>query len=142
MNSFNFLQKFLLIVSCIMVLMGIFIALFNHSTMFNYLFNNQIDPVFGINNLSPDDILRFQSWIYGVLGATLSGWGVFLAFIFYYPFREKQKWSWNCIAAGVSLWFLLDTTISINFHVYFNAVFNAILFLSLIVPIILVKKYF
>jgi hypothetical protein len=122
--------------------MGIFIAFLNQTFLFDSFFNNQINPVFRINNSFPDDIFIFQAWIYGVLGATLSGWGVFLAYIIYYPFRERQKWSWNCIAFGITLWFLIDTSISIYFHVFFNAVFNAILFLSIIIPLLFVKRYF
>lgn len=142
MNNFNFWQKFLFTFSILIVIMGIFISLFTSTSIFDIAVNNNINPMFHINgNLNPGT-LQFQSWIYGVLGATLSSWGILLAFIFYYPFKEKQKWSWNSILIGVSVWFVLDTTISIYFNVYLNAIANFIFFLGITVPLYNTRKYF
>ena len=142
MNQFNFWQKILQVASLVMVLMGVFIALFNQSSIFNYIFNNPINATFWSSDNFPSNIVQFRSWVYGVLGATISGWGIFIAFIVHYPFKEKQKWSWYCIAIGIIVWFIIDTSISAYFSVYFNVVFNTILFLSIVVPLFFTKKYF
>ena len=142
MSSFNFWQKWLFAVSSIMAALGLFIALFNRSQIFDCVFNNQINPTFWIENAVVPGIIDFQSWIYGVLGATVTGWGILMAFIAKYPFKEKQKWSWNCLALATILWFVVDTSISIYFRVYFNAVFNTILFLAITLPLLFTRRYF
>ena len=54
---------------------------FFSGTVFFELFNNQINPVFwGVENV-PATTRTFQGWIYGVLGSTLTGWGIFITFI-------------------------------------------------------------
>lgn len=141
-NKFLFWQKFLLVVSIVMVLMGLFIALLNRSTVFNFVFNEQINPAFFSNNDLSSSTQLFQNWIYGVLGATIIGWGIFILFIAKYPFKEQQTWSWNCLATGITVWFVIDTAISAYFNVLFNVIFNAILLLLIIIPLLLTKKYF
>ena len=142
MIRFNFWYKWLVIVSAVMIILGLIIAFLNQTSLFNYFFNEQINSAFWHNNKLSPDLLSFQSWIYSVLGATLIGWGVFLLFITFYAFKGKQKWSWNCILLGICSWYAVDTTISISFEVYFNAVFNTILFLAVGTPLLFTRKYF
>jgi hypothetical protein len=142
MNRFNFWYKWLLAVCSIMIALGMLIAFSNQTSLFNYIFNEHINSAFWNKEELSVNILRFQSWIYSVLGATLIGWGVFLFFITFYAFKERQKWSWNCILLGICSWYAVDTTISISFEVYFNAILNTILFLSIGTPLIFTSKYF
>ena len=142
MNSFSFWQKWLLIVSIIISLFGIYIALFNQTLWFNLLLNDKVNTTFfsapGISN----DVITFQKWIYGVLGATVFGWGIFLSFIAHYPFKRKEKWAWNCFLIGIICWFVLDTSISVYFGVIVNAIFNTVLFLGIIIPLVFSRKHF
>ncbi|NOX87731.1 MAG: hypothetical protein GXO77_01810, partial [Calditrichaeota bacterium] len=78
----------------------------------------------------------------GVLGAVISGWGVFLSFIAYYPFKAKERWAWNCIAAGFIVWFIIDTVISVNYHVGFNVVINIVFLLGVLLPLMFTGKHF
>ena len=73
MNNFNLWQKFLLIVSIVLTLMGLFIALFNQTSLFELSFNKNINPSFFNDNIILSNFIQFQSWIYGVLGATVFG---------------------------------------------------------------------
>jgi hypothetical protein len=123
-------------VAILIVLFGLSLAFFSQSTVFHILFNNQIDPAFWNHQPAPDNVLEFQKWIYGVLGATVAGWGVFLAFLARYPFKSRQRWTWNCIALGLTLWFLVDTAVSAFYRVYFNTLFNLVLFLVGMLPLV------
>ncbi|MFQ5399613.1 MAG: hypothetical protein ACE5E7_08455 [Anaerolineae bacterium] len=127
--------------SLIIIVFGVFMALLNGTALFDW-FNNQIDPVFWEDTAVPDNAQTFQRFIYGVLGATVAGWGVFLAFIAYCPFRQKEKWAWNCVLAGLLLWFLIDTPISLYFQVAFNAAFNTLLLVSAILPLAFTRRFF
>ncbi len=106
------------------------------------IFRAQIDPVlWGVGELTGGTAL-FQQWIYGVLGATMAGWGVCLAFIAAAPFKRKEKWAWNCLALAVSLWFVVDTFLSWRCGALFNVIFNVLIFLAALVPLLLSRKSF
>ncbi len=142
MNSFSFWQKWLLIVSIIISLFGIYIALFNQTFLFNLLFNDKVNTTFFQPPGISSEVITFQKWIYGVLGATVFGWGIFLSFIAHYPFKKKEKWAWNCFLAGIICWFVVDTSISVYFDVIVNAIFNTVLFIGIIIPLLFSRKYF
>jgi len=142
MKNFSFWQKWLFAVGLLLAVFGLALAFFNQAPFFDFLFNNQINPVFWTDGQIAPETIRFQQWIYGVLGATIAGWGVTVAFLARHPFRNKERWAWNAIALGVTLWFITDTAISLYFRVYFNAAFNGVVFLAVVIPLALSRKYF
>ncbi len=139
MDRFNFWQRWLFLIGIVIVSFGIFMAIFNQTAIFG-LFNNQIDPVFWGSTPIPEAFTQFQGWVYGVLGSTMAGWGIMLLFIIQYPFRQREKWAWNAIAISLGFWYLLDTGISLYFGVNFNAVFNTLLLVFLIPPLLGTRK--
>ncbi len=86
------------------------------------------------------DTARFQAWVYGVLGATVAGWGILLAFISHFPFKAKERWVWNSIVVGIGLWYVLDTPLSAFYS--FNLLFNMALLLLIAIPMAVARKYF
>jgi hypothetical protein len=141
MLSFSFWQKWLVALGMVLAVFGTLMALLSGTPLFE-LFNRQIDPAFWGASAVGESARVFQQWIYGVWGATIAGWGVFVAFIAFYPFREKEKWAWDCLAAGISLWFVLDTLLSVSYRVYFNAVFNTVLLILALLPLAFTRKDF
>lgn len=142
MGSFNFWQKWLFGFGLYLIAFGLVLSFFGHSTLMNFIFNDQIDPAFwGLKGL-PENAERFQAWIYGILGAVISGWGIFISFIAYYPFKAKEQWAWNCICVGFIVWFTIDTVISVHYHVSFNVFINVAFLLSILLPLLFTRKYF
>lgn len=141
MADFTFWQKWLLVLGVFIVVFGIGMALLNNTPVFELL-DNQINPVFWNQEPLPQPTEAFQNFIYGVLGATMAGWGVFIAFIAHHPFREKAQWAWNCLLVGMLIWYLVDTLISLNAQVYFNATFNTILLVLVGLPLAFSRKHF
>ena len=141
MKTFMFWQRWLLIVGILVAVFGLVMAILNGTSVFN-LFNDQINPVFWGREDLPHASLVFQRWVYGAWGATVSGWGVFLGFIARFPYRKREKWARNCIVAGLGIWFLVDTAISVYYRVYFNAIFNSVLALLVILPLGFTWKLF
>jgi len=129
--SFNFWQKWLFISGIIVSIFGIFMVL----NISSEGFNSQIDPVFWGKEIPNIQVRNFQQWIYGVLGSTMVGWGIFIAFVAAIPFKKKEKWSRNCIMIGILSWYILDTFISLKANVEFNAVANTILAIIILTPI-------
>jgi hypothetical protein len=141
MLSFSFWQRWLLIVGLIIAVFGIVMALVSGTPLFD-LFNRQIDPAFWGTNAVSDATKQFQQWIYGVWGATIAGWGVFVTYIARYPFNKKERWAWNCLVLGLLVWFVLDTSLSAFYKVYFNVAFNTVLLILAMLPIVFTRKDF
>ncbi len=141
MTHFSLWQRWLFAVGIVMSVFGVLLALFNATPLFA-LFDRQINPVFWGAADIPGGAREFKQWAYGVLGAMLAGWGVFMAFIAHYPFKRREMWAWNCIFAGLLVWFVIDTAISLNFKVYFNAAFNTVLFVMVMLPLAFSRKHF
>ena len=141
MKAFTFWQRWLFVFSLIVAFFGIGMALLNRTLLFA-VFDSQVNPAFwGVNPL-PTGVNQFQGWIYGVLGATMAGWGVFLAFIVRYPFQNRERWAWNALLTGLSLWYMTDTAISLYFGVVFNAIFNTVIFILALLPLLFTRREF
>jgi hypothetical protein len=139
MERFNFWYRWLLVISCVVVIFGAFMAILNQSPLFD-LFNQQIDPVFWDDTAPLNAYAQFQGWVYGVLGSTMAGWGLMLFFVVRHPFQQREKWAWNAIAVSLGFWYLLDTGISLYFGVTFNAIFNTLLVFLVLPPLITTRK--
>jgi hypothetical protein len=141
MNSFTFWQRWLFILSLIIIAFGLGMAVLNSTPLFDLL-NRQVDPIFWGAQSLPQEALAFRGWAYGVLGATMAGWGVFIAFLAQSPFRRRERWAWNCTALGMLVWYLPDTTISLASGVIFNAVLNTVLLALVALPLFFARKEF
>jgi hypothetical protein len=139
--SFSFWQKWLLVAGGGITFFGITMALVSGTPLFD-LFNRQIDPAFWGTNAVDDIARQFQQWIYGVWGATIAGWGIFLTYMARYPFNKKERWAWSCIAYGLLVWFVLDTWLSFFYKVYFNVAFNTGLLVLVMLPVMFTRKDF
>ncbi len=142
MRNFNFWQKWLLLVGIYLVIFGLYLAFFSQSGLMDYIFNRNIDRNFWVDSELPENAVRFQVWIYGVLGAVIAGWGTLLAFWAWYPFRTRERWAWNGLVLSTCVWFFADTAISIFSGVFFNVMVNTIILFLLVVPLIFTRKYF
>jgi hypothetical protein len=108
----------------------------------NFLFNQYINPIFWDVTELPNNALKFQNWIYGVLGAVIAGWGTLIAFWAHYPFKSREKWAWNGLVLGTVIWYCADTAISVLHGVIFNVLFNTVILFLLAAPLVFTKKYF
>jgi hypothetical protein len=140
--SFQFWQKWLVGSSLGLVVFGLGLALFNQSWFFNLVYHQHIHPVFWENGILPGKTPLFETFVYGVLGAVVMGWGIMLAFIAHNPFRKREPWSWWAVLTGMTAWFLLDTAISLYFQVTANAAGNVALFVFFIIPLLATRKSF
>jgi hypothetical protein len=86
--------------------------------------------------------MAFQNWFYGVLGATMAGWCLTVAFVAYYPFRAGQRWAWQALCAAIVIWFVLDTGTSWLHGVTVNVLFNAVLLIAFGVPLVAARRFF
>jgi hypothetical protein len=141
LEKFIFWQRWLLIVGLILVDMGLYMT-FLKGTPYFALFDNLVNPIFWASAIAPANVTEFQGWVYGLWGVAVTVWGTFLAFIAHYPFKQKEKWAWNCVFATVLLWYLPAAFVSLQFNAVLNVVANTAFLILLILPLIFTRKDF
>ena len=141
MGNFGFWQKWLFGVGIYVAIFGFVMALFSGSFVFEPL-HNRVNLVFFAEGEMPENFLKFQTFFYGVLGATMGGWGIFIAYVAKYPFNKREKWAWNCMAVGTVAWYSFDTGISYYCGVTANVILNTVFLFFLGAPLLFTRKEF
>lgn len=131
---FHFWRKWLLAVIVIMGLFGALLVIWGPIALPKF-FGMALYKPFMIHGKAPLNLNQFDSWIFGVLGATLMGWATMMGFIVLVPFRRKEPWAWYCLLIGILTWFLPDTAISLYHGVWANAAFNCVALGLLLAPL-------
>jgi hypothetical protein len=137
-KSFLFWQRWLLVLGIAFVALGIVMTLPFGASLFDELIN----PVFWGNEAIPDNANAFKTFIYGVLGAAMVGWGGLLTFIVHYPFRQKKRWAWNCLVTVFPIWFIFGLYVSFRGGVYSNVVGDIVYFVLVMMPLYFTRKDF
>lgn len=136
----KFWRYWLIVVSLFIIVFGLVMSLLNTTIVFAF-FNALINPAFWGVNPVPGPAQTFQAWVYGAWGATVMGWGITMFFIAYFPFRQRERWAWNCVLVSILFWYLLDTGISWWFGVIINVIFNTVILVSVLIPLIFTWKH-
>lgn len=78
------------------------------------------------------DYLRLP---YMVLGAVMAGWTFLMIQIVRGPLKEEAPWAWTLLVRSLSLWFVLDTGMSLVLGYPMHAVFNLPFAVALGIPL-------
>jgi hypothetical protein len=140
-NRFIFWQRWLLVVSLLLVVFGFALAVGSGTALIDPL-NRMVDPVFWGSQPVPPQAAAFRGWTYAVMGATMAGWGVFLTSVAGIPFRRRERLAWNCITLGILCWCVPDTGFSLTAGVAFNAAGNTVLLALFVLPLIFTRREF
>jgi hypothetical protein len=140
-DRFGFWQKWLLAVCFIVIAFGLVIALLSWTPLFG-VFDSLVNGFFWPGSAPDEATGQFRLWVYGMLGATMAGWGVTLAYIVMGPFARLEKWSWDAIAFGLAVWFVVDTFMSAYSGAYFNVGINVLLIVLAGIPLLMTRKMF
>ncbi len=133
MRNFTSWCRWLWIASLVLIVFGIAMALLNQTIVFATL-NRSIDPVFWPAQV-PGGVSAFQGWVYGAWGATVIGWGVMVAALARYAFPRREAWAWWAMAAGLGVWYVIDTAVSAMHGVWVNVVLNTVLIIMFAIPL-------
>lgn len=140
--NFSFWQKWLVVVSLYHVVFGLLLTFFNQSPFMNVLLNQYYDPIFWPDGQISEGTAQYKTWVSAVLGSVIASWGMLIAFIAYFPFKLREKWAWNGVAAAVVFWFIVDTSCSLFYDVSVNAVVNLFTLMLFALPMLFTRKYF
>lgn len=140
MGSFQFWQRWLLVVSVLLLLGGL--GMFAIGLLPFVPPNDPVVAAFWPEGDMTPAAESFFHWTFGVWGSTLAGWAVALIFLARYPFKRKEKWAWNAIVVGIAVWFPTDTFVSAYFRVHFNVILNLVILVLVILPLVFTRKEF
>jgi len=70
-----------------------------------------------------------------VLGAVMAGWSLLMMQIVRGPLREGSRWAWLMLVQSLTLWFLLDTGMSLVLGYPSHALFNVPFAVALGIPL-------
>ena len=136
MRSFNFWQQWLFYSSLLYALYGIIFALYGNNPFFTP-YNNALAHIFWLKGNIPSGTEPFRAFIWGPLGGTIACCYILLAFIAWFPFRRKERWSRNAIILAFGVWIILDSAVCLYYGVYFQVyIINAFSLIQKALPII------
>ncbi len=88
------------------------------------------------------DVRNFQGFVYGVYSALIVVTGLAVVFITHNAFKKKERWGWYCMLIMFTVWYLIDSSFSLLYGVYLNAINNSVLFALCIAPLVFTKREF
>ena len=121
-NRFNFWQKWLTNVNILSVLLGLIVAFWSDSFIFD-AYNNYTKEVFLFTNDFDPSILKLKNWLFGIIGGMVVGFHVLVIMISENSVKHKEPWAYKAIWYGLLSWFFIDSAISF----YYGAIHNIIL---------------
>ena len=78
---------------------------------------------------------------YMVLGAVMAGWVFLMIQIVRGPLKEGSAWAWTFLVRSLSLWFILDTAMSLVLGYPMHALFNLPFAFALGIPLVRLKAH-
>lgn len=132
-------RRWLTAMGFVVTMFGIVMAVTSATPLFE-VFNRLIDPVFWNDGPPDPGTAAFRSWVYGAWGATLAGWGVAITLLAWNAIGNRERWPWWALAIGTSLWFLLDSVVSVAHGVTFNVAFNVVLLVLIGIPLVATRS--
>lgn len=95
-------------------------------------------PEKSIDTAAVRDYLRLP---YMVLGAVMAGWVFLMIQIVRGPLKEGSVWAWTFLVRSFSLWFILDTGMSLVLGYPMHALFNIPFAIALGIPLVRLKAH-
>lgn len=98
---------------------------------------------FGFGPNEEIDTSEVQDYLllpYMVLGAVMAGWVFLMILIVRGPLKDGFLWARRFLIQSLSLWFILDTSMSVVLGYPTHALFNVPFALALGIPLVLMKN--
>ena len=86
-------------------------------------------------SIDTDAVRDYLQLPYMVLGAVMAGWVFLMIQIVRGPLTEGFAWAWTFLVRSLSLWFILDTAMSLVLGYPMHALFNLPFALALGIPL-------
>lgn len=117
--GFQFWQRWLTASCFVFASVGIAVAGFGDTPLFS-MWNDGFREAFADGAELGPETARAKSFLLGPLGGTILGSYVLCGFVAAIPFARRERWAWWAISLSLVSWFVLDSTVSLLHHAYFN----------------------
>ena len=87
-------------------------------------------------SIDTDPVRDYLLLPYMVLGAVMAGWVFLMIQIVRGPLKEGSAWAWSFLVRSLSLWFILDTAMSLVLGYPMHALFNIPFAVALGIPLV------
>jgi hypothetical protein len=134
MNPFKFWTVWLMVAAFTMSAFGVLMFLFVGTPLLGGL-TQQIDQAFWSAGPVAAGLLQYQRWVYGVWGATVTGFGVLAALVGGNAIARQERWARDALGVALLVWYLMDTIVSLTFRVWVNAAINTVVFALFALPL-------
>lgn len=140
-GRFHFWYRWLLFVSLLNVVIGLVIAWFPASKLFE-LHTTALGANF-FNGTLPGEAEEMRRFFYGITGGTIAGYFLLQTMIVLYPFRRRERWAWHAVLWAILLWFVTDSTLSMLHGALFNVwMINIPSLVLTLLPLLMTYRYF
>jgi len=92
-------------------------------------------------SIDTDAVRDYLLLPYMVLGAVMAGWVFLMIQIVRGPLKEGSAWAWTFLVRSLSLWFILDTAMSLVLGYPMHALFNIPFAVALGIPLVRLKAH-
>lgn len=136
----KFWIRWMIVVLAGMVVMGLMIIFtpFVNATLGSIYYNVYFD--YDAYAVISDGDLRFQTFLYGVMGAVLASWSLLMLSLVIFPIRQGQKWAWYAMIASIILWFIGDGYASVVTGFPIHAAINLSMLITLGIPLLAIYR--
>jgi len=124
MTSFEFWRRWLVVCAAAAAILGLLFVVAPGSSLLT-AYNREVLEAFHREQI-PAGAVRQQAWSLAVLGSTILGWGILLAWVAAIPLRRRERWAWRAIAVSVLVWVVTDSIVSYRAGVYLEVLFNGV----------------
>jgi hypothetical protein len=90
-------------------------------------------------SINTDAVQGYLRLPYMVLGAVMAGWAFLMIQIVRGPLKEGSAWAWKFLVRSLTLWFVLDTGMSLVLGYPTHALFNIPFAIALGIPLLRLK---
>lgn len=138
MKLFNFFHKWLIAGAIILLLMAIwciFVAALGIEL-------ELLTTILFKEGHLPENSKLFYQVTMGISSAMMTGWSFFILILALIPFKRKERWAWFAILTGTLLWYCIDSSFSFYGKIYLNVLFNTIVCVVLLIPLVFTFKEF
>ena len=137
-NRMKIIKKFLQLIACLHIVGGIVLPFLVETSVFN-VYLQHLEHAFNLENKGPGAEIRF---LVGLLGPTIASWGILFLFAINTGFSNPNPRAWWFIIIACTVWAPYDSWISQTHGVYLNAIFNCIVYVCIMIPMLMVRPIF
>jgi hypothetical protein len=133
-----YIQRLLQTIAILHVMVGLCFPWIVDSPLFDH-YKQHLYLAF---NTSEEYSGQQTSFLIAIFGPTIASWGVLFLYAVNSGFARPSPQAWWFMFAACLVWAPYDSIFSLQYGIYLNAIINAVAFVMMTTPLLLVRKRF